>query len=270
MTRFQFLSGLPRSGSTLLAAILRQNPRFVAGMSSPVFSLVNALLPKLSNANEFGVVFTDEDRINVLRGLFHSYYHDADDKVVFDTNRSWTQKLSVLLELFPDARVICCVRPIVEVMQSFERQYYANPLQLSQIIGYDPDTSVYVRTERLMMAGGLIGLALNALKEAFYGHNSDRLMLVSYNSLVTRPSEVIAWIYQFVGEPQFAHDFDNVAYDAKDFDTLLGAPGLHDVRHRIELAQSPVALPPDLAARYAGVPFWESDTSFTRANTDMV
>jgi sulfotransferase len=38
-----FISGLPRSGSTLLAAILRQNPRFHSGMSSPVGALFIAL-----------------------------------------------------------------------------------------------------------------------------------------------------------------------------------------------------------------------------------
>ena len=31
-----FISGLPRWGSTLLAAILRLNPRLHAGMTSPV------------------------------------------------------------------------------------------------------------------------------------------------------------------------------------------------------------------------------------------
>ncbi|MBD9680249.1 sulfotransferase, partial [Pseudomonas sp. PDM18] len=36
MQNFHFISGLPRSGSTLLSAILLQNPRFHAGMSSPV------------------------------------------------------------------------------------------------------------------------------------------------------------------------------------------------------------------------------------------
>ncbi len=39
--RYHFISGLPRSGSTLLAAILRQNPRFHAGISSslpPLFT----------------------------------------------------------------------------------------------------------------------------------------------------------------------------------------------------------------------------------------
>ncbi len=270
MSNVHFISGLPRCGSTLLGAILRQNPRFHAGMSSPVFSLLNSLLPRLSNANEFGVMFSDSDRINILRGLFDSYYQEKRGEIIFDTNRSWTQKLPVLLELFPDTRLICCVRPINEIMQSFERQYLDSPLQLSQIVGYDPDTSVYVRTDRLMMANGLVGLALNGLKEAFYGHNSDHLMVISYSKLVSDPAAVLEHVYQFVGEPMHAHDFDNVAFAEKAFDTLLGAPGLHDVRQKVAEVPSKVILPPDVVARYAGIPFWESDTEFTRANTEMV
>jgi hypothetical protein len=38
-----FISGLPRSGSTLLSALLRQNRRFHASMTSPVGSLVMTL-----------------------------------------------------------------------------------------------------------------------------------------------------------------------------------------------------------------------------------
>ena len=34
--KLHFISGLPRSGSTLLAGILRQNPRFHAAMTGPV------------------------------------------------------------------------------------------------------------------------------------------------------------------------------------------------------------------------------------------
>jgi sulfotransferase len=36
LQRFHFISGRPRSGSTLLSAILSQNPRFNAGVSSPL------------------------------------------------------------------------------------------------------------------------------------------------------------------------------------------------------------------------------------------
>jgi hypothetical protein len=54
-----FISGLPRSGSTLLAASLRQNPRFHAGISSPVASLFMALQAAMSRRNE-AAVFIDE------------------------------------------------------------------------------------------------------------------------------------------------------------------------------------------------------------------
>lgn len=266
MRRYCFISGLPRSGSTLLGAILRQNPQVHAGMSSPVFSLVNALLPRLSGANEFGVMFSDAERAAILRGLFDSYYAAHPQPVVFDTNRSWTQKLPVLLELFPDARLVCLVRPIGEILQSFEHQYLRHPLQLSQIIGYDPDTSVYVRTDRLMFANGLVGLALNGLKEAFYGAMSERLMLVSYGALVTRPAEVLPAIYRFCGLEPFTHDYANVGFAADTFDAKLDAPGLHAVRQKVEPVGHVGTLPPDLLARYAGAPFWQTDAPLSRAD----
>lgn len=42
MRHLHFLSGLPRSGSTLLADILAQNPAVHAGMSSPLLGLVSS------------------------------------------------------------------------------------------------------------------------------------------------------------------------------------------------------------------------------------
>jgi hypothetical protein len=43
-----FISGLPRSGSTLFAVILCQNPRFHAAMTSSVGSIYLAVLGALS------------------------------------------------------------------------------------------------------------------------------------------------------------------------------------------------------------------------------
>src|SRR6266436_10417152 len=83
-----FISGLPRSGSTLLAAILRQNPRFHAGMTSPVGAMYMALEGAMSRRNEAAVFIGDAQRRDVLKGLFTNYY-DAiqEEKLVFDTNR---------------------------------------------------------------------------------------------------------------------------------------------------------------------------------------
>jgi len=265
MRKIVFLSGLPRSGSTLLSAILRQNPKVSAGMSSPMFSLVNAMINKLSNANEFSVFFDDAARARILRGLFTSYYADPAREVVFDTNRQWTSRLPVLLALFPDARFVCCVRPIGEILQSFETLFQKNPLQVSRMFNFNPDLTVYDRFDHLMSSMGVVGYAVNSLKEAFYGPLSERLMIVSYNRLARDTAQTLALIYDFVGEPGFAHDLNNVAYAEPTFDNALGLPGLHNVRARVGVADQIVSLPPDLRARVDGVPFWAGDQAFSRA-----
>jgi len=57
-------SPVSRSGSTLLAALLRQNPRFQAGMSGPLAGLFSALLGQMSARNDYSVfdVLLAEDR----------------------------------------------------------------------------------------------------------------------------------------------------------------------------------------------------------------
>lgn len=88
--QFHFLSGLPRSGSTLTAALLRQNPRFHAGMSSPVASLFESLIGQVSAGTELSTMVDADQRARLLRGLFDSYYADRPEPVIFDTNRAWT------------------------------------------------------------------------------------------------------------------------------------------------------------------------------------
>ena len=70
--RYHFISGLPRSGSTLLSALLRQNPRFHASMSSPVGALVSANIKLMSSGSEVGLMVDAQQRRKILTGLFDS------------------------------------------------------------------------------------------------------------------------------------------------------------------------------------------------------
>ncbi len=48
MPTLHFIAGLPRSGSTLLVALLRQNPRFAARISSPLCYLFGSTIAAMS------------------------------------------------------------------------------------------------------------------------------------------------------------------------------------------------------------------------------
>lgn len=266
--RFHFVSGLPRSGSTLLAALLQQNPRFQAGMTSPVGTLFSTLLNQFGAGSEFGPVITHDQRRRLLRGLFESYYDGPPGRpVVFDTNRLWCSKLPALLDLFPQTKVIACVRNVAWVMDSIERLVRANPFENTKLFSDDTErNTVYSRVDTLAQRNRLVGFAWAALKDAFYGEHAGSLLVVEYDLLAQSPEKVLRLVYDFIGEPWFAgHDVEHVTYDAPEFDQALGLAGLHKLRPKVALAERRTVLPPDLFEKYAALSFWQ-DGSGSAAN----
>lgn len=256
--RFHFISGLPRSGSTLLSAILRQNPRFQAGISSPVAALFQAALRTMSAGSEHAAQMDEAQREAVLRGLFTSYHASVTDRpVVFDSSRNWTARLPALRRLFPDSRMICTVRDMPWIMDSIERLYRANPFENTRLWGDDVErNTVYSRVETLAQRDRLVGFAWTALREAFFGEDADRMLVVDYDALTHAPHRVIGRVYEFLGEEPFEHDFSNVSFDAPAFDQALGVSGLHRVRSQVAPQQRQTVLPPDLFDKFKDLNFW--------------
>jgi sulfotransferase len=183
-----------------------------------------ALETAMSRRNEIAVFIDDLQRRTVLKGLFSNYYKDIHtEKVVFDTNRAWCTKLPALGQLFPVARVICCVRNIGWIMDSVERLVRRNAFELSGMFGFEPGGTVYTRLNRIAASDGLVGYALDALREAFFREDANRLILVEYQALTRAPADTLRLLYKMLGEPHFDHDFDNVEYQADDFDLALRA-----------------------------------------------
>lgn len=255
-----FISGLPRSGSTLLAGILRQNPRFHAAMSSPVAGLVNGVLEQMGAGSESYSFFDTAKRKAICRALIDAYYADKTAPVVFDTNRQWTARMHQLAELVDGFKMICCVRNPAWVMDSFEIIHRRNPFDYSRMYSAGGRQTVYSRCEIMMSAGGTVGSAWTALKEAYYGEFSDRLLLVDYDLLTQHPLRTLELIYRFLGEEWFEHDFDNVEYSENEFDQNIGVKGLHDVRKKVAFKQRRSILPPDLFAKYQDMDFWQDQT----------
>jgi sulfotransferase len=257
-SKIHFISGLPRSGSTLLAAILRQNPDFYASVESPLSDIFAALLRGMSGAHEASMFISDRQRRRVLRSVMKSFYGDRrDTKVIFDNNRQWCRDLSIIGRLLPNARIVCCVRNIAWILDSIERLVQFGAIRPSRLFGHEPAGTVYSRVETLMKKG-FVGASANAFRQAWFSELADRLVVVRYESLTTRPAAVIQRLYEVLGEKPFPHDFHHVEYDEPSFDSFLGVPGMHRVRPCVQYCERRTILPPDLFEVY-DQHFWDSD-----------
>ena len=150
-------------------------------MTSPVGGLFRGMLNQLGAGSEFGPVVTTEQRRRLARGLFDSYCADqaATKDVIFDTNRMWSAQMPALMDLFPGAKLIACVRNVAWVMDSIERRYRANPFEITRLFSDDTErNTVYNRVDTLAQRNRMVGYPWTALKEAFYGEHAASLLVV--------------------------------------------------------------------------------------------
>jgi sulfotransferase len=226
-------------------------------MSGPVAGMVGAMLGNMSAANEYSVFIKEEQKNRILRGVIENYYGpEYSAEVVFDTNRIWCARMSLLETLLPESRIVACVRNVSWIVDSVERLVRRNSLSPSAIFNYQTDGSVYSRSEALSGGDGMVGGPYNALREAFYGEHARKLLLVQYETLSSDPQRVLDAVYQFISEPPFSHDFDNVLYEADEFDQRSGTPGLHAVKKKVGAVPRETVLPPDVFNRFANDAFW--------------
>ena len=266
MQNLHFIAGMPRSGSTLLAALLNQNPAFHAGMSSPLFGIFNAALGAMGGNNEFAMFLNDKQKRGMLKGLVTGYYDPLIEeqpsiRTCFDTNRMWMARLPSLASLYPTSKIICCVRNPAWILDSIETLLRKNALDATRMFGSDAERiSIFARADALMSRGRLMGAPYLALKEAFHATEAKNMLIVDYDTLVSKPPETLGLVYQFLKAAPFRHDFENVSYRADEFDSFLLAKDLHTVSGRVELRKRQTILPPDLFQRFASLDFWTAGT----------
>jgi sulfotransferase len=249
---FHFISGLPQAGSSLLSALLQQNPRFRIATSSPLGALFSSNLEQMMVGLEGNSCITQSQRDRLLRGLFTSYFADRPEKrVVFDNNRVWAGHMPTLRALFPQTKLIVCVRDMAWIMDSIERLYRANPESNARLFKTPHESeSVYSRVQALALPDHLVGASWSAIKGAFYGKQSSALLVVDYNVLTTALDEVLPLIYDFLDEPWFTgHDFSH----------LSRAELMNDAVFPLNFDES--VLPQALFEQYSAMNFWLDDAN---------
>ena len=116
-------------------------------------------------------------------------------------------------------KVIVMLRPIDEIVKSFEKLYQSNNV--------DKDVSLLLEegSEPLMRS-------LDGVEQA-QKNNSGEFLFIQYRDLVNDTANTIKSIYQHCGLEIFEHNLANIVNKFPEDDSVYGLEGMHVVRPTI-------------------------------------
>jgi sulfotransferase len=236
--QFFFLSGLPRSGSTLLASLLYQNPHIHTEGNSPLLQYLREMHEVITTKGLEQLNACKKHRIakEMVTGLADLYYANTDRPYVFDKSRvwTWTPNVKMLKEyITPNPKIIVLVRPIDQIIASFVNVYRQN-----NRADYNINAMLQRGTDPIMKAYECALMAMNDSKE--------NCLFITYDYLINNTESTLKAIYNFIGLPDYTHDLSNIVNNQKENDVVYGLLGLHDIRQTIGKSEYKVELPEDV------------------------
>ncbi len=234
-----FNSSLPRSGSTLMQNILAQNPRFYCTPTSGVLDLLLASRKYYTELAEFKAqdpALMQKGFIQYCRYAINGFFEGITDKpVCVDKCRAWFHYHDWIKQFAPNPKYIVCIRDLRAVLSSMEKLFHKNRDRS------DPDEVTGALTmitvnNRVMhwLNAPPVGIAVARLIEAVQTNLLKQLHIVRFEDLTSNPGKVMKQVYDYLDEPYFEHDFNNIAQLTQENDQYHTIYGDHHIRRKVE------------------------------------
>ena len=197
---------MPRSGNTLLASIMNQNPNVVCTANSITLEIMKDLY-FLKKTDVFQNYPDHKSLDNVLDMVYDIYYKDWPQEYIIDRGPVMAKGNFELMQKHfkRPFKCIVLVRDLLDVLASFMKWYTKNPDAFPNRFNLKNDDE---KLSKLMNKEGGIAKELEAIKNAY--NYPDICHFVKYDDLVAKPQEEIQKIYKFLEIPFFKHQFKDL------------------------------------------------------------
>jgi len=270
MKQYYFLIGIPRTGNTLLSSILNQNPDLKVSANSFLDDHLYQTA-MLSHTDKYQNFPDDNSLMNLMYGIFDSYYRDWNVKYIIDRGNWGTPiNLNLLQKVFDnDIKIICTVRDIVEIIASFIkvspdrwRKELEKEIQSNLRYNKSYKSELELLCEVIMRPKSQIETALFGLNNLFYNHR-DILHIVEYNDLVDNTEQTIREIYDFLNIEYYPHKFNYInqfEVNGVKYDDSIWGSDLHKLNKKIKHSNYKVEdiLTSELISKYSNMEFWRN------------
>lgn len=238
--RMVYVTGLPRSGSTLLCQLLGIHQQvYSVGHSSPLSQVITGLRHQLSD-NQFLLAQLDSEfdltyqrLLSAFRGFINGWFAETELPWVVDKNRGWLNLLDIARLLDPDCRMLVCVREPGQIYGSIESRH-----QKTLLLDF-PDhlaaLSPYARADKLFAPEGVIGAPLKAIEavQDIPERDQSRLYYVVFEHLISDPVQAMADIWRWLGLQEPAFDPEKLPVKAHETDSYYRFKYPHQTSDRI-------------------------------------
>jgi sulfotransferase len=238
--KIYFLSGMQRSGSTLLSCLLNQHPEIYATPTSPLLDVLHSAGVKLDESLFQYTFDYHSTRKNLTTSIIKSFHKDIQKPIVIDKHRGWISAISQLKENYKNPKIICTNRSVPEVISSFIELIRKNDLDNlidKALRSRGMPISINNRSEYLFND------YINNPREAIIGglnEYRDCIHMVEYNDLVSNPQETMDKIYDFLEIDSFDHNFGNIENTCQEEkDDAWGIKNLHIIRSKLQKTSTP-------------------------------
>lgn len=222
--QFFFLSGLPRSGTTLFSNLIMQNPDIYSGGNSPVCQLMWDVQQSCeTKCSEQLIASKREDfKKELISSIPNEFYKNVDRKIIIDKCRSWTLKNNYKMikeYISNDPKILVFVRDIEEIIKSLIR------------IGFIPKTE---------SEENIFTFNSPTLMEYFYGiiyakqYYKNNICLIDYNEFIKNTDEEMTKIYNFLEIDYFQHTYTNIVDNRIENDGAYGVEDMHLIRNSVK------------------------------------
>ena len=238
---YHFLSGLPRSGSTVLASILNQNPAVYVTPTSPMLNVAVKMQEAWREDPTVRANYFEEQARNITQAILPAFWEHRPEPIIIDKGRGWAKNMPTASALFgKKMRAVVVERDLPSIMAS-----WLTLIRKQQDCFVD--RTLIQRGYPVTDENRMGEMWFNMVKDCMEGSYQIRrdapgqFIVVKYDDLMSDARKELARIEEFLEPPAFDYDFDNIVNDTNDDDLVAwGFSGLHTIRPKLEkVAKNP-------------------------------
>lgn len=232
---YYFMSGLPRSGSTVLSAILNQNPNVFVTPTSPLLDQLVANQNIWHNLQTVKANPIPVQLDNITREMIAAMWQHIEGKHILDKNRGWGKNMPAAETLFGyPVKMIATVRDLPSIMASWLVLLRDNPDSYMDIKLQQQGLAVNDANRMQEMWSNMVRDCYESLLAAMRDA-PEQLLIIDYDQLVTEPDVQIGKIQEFLGIPEYSYCYDNISSGTVDDDLAAwGLRKMHVIRSHLK------------------------------------